>query len=127
MDRGKLLRQGAHSVFGILCLLLASGCTTQGTFRVPQGTELSIYERPPIEVPSDGVVVTKPFFWTAAGIPPGSGVPYALYRDGRRIESGRLRAKFRVVSIFWPPFALIYWPMGLNPDITYDLVNKTQR
>ncbi|MGJ0483206.1 MAG: hypothetical protein ACR65R_01560 [Methylomicrobium sp.] len=26
----------------------------------------------------------------------------------------------------WPPAAAIYWPMGFNPDITYDLVNGTQ-
>jgi hypothetical protein len=37
-----------------------------------------------------------------------------------------LRTKFRTVSIFWPPFAAIYWPMGFNPNVTYDLVNDTQ-
>ena len=34
--------------------------------------------------------------------------------------------KFRVVSIFWPPFADINWPMGLNPSLTYDLVNDSE-
>jgi len=27
---------------------------------------------------------------------------------------------------FWTPFADIYWPMGLNPSLTYHLVNETQ-
>ena len=26
----------------------------------------------------------------------------------------------------WPPFDLIYWPLGYHPVITYDLVNDVQ-
>jgi hypothetical protein len=111
-------------VCGILSFLNA--CSTHGKFVVPAGTQLSIYKRPPVTVPADGVVETKPFFWTAAGIPPASGVPYALHKNGKVVKEGKLRAKFRVVSIFWPPAALIYWPMGLNPNITYDLVSGKQ-
>lgn len=96
--------------------LVASGCTTSGTFDLPPGTEVSIYERPPVVPDADGRIVTKPFFWTAAG-----GVPYELYKDGEVVKSGRLKSRFRVVSIFWPPFALIYWPMGLDPYETHDL------
>ena len=115
-------------VIYIFCILvLLSACSTQGKFKVPQGTEISIYKRPPVAVPADGVIETRPFFWTAAGVPPASGVPYALYKNGKIVKEGKLRAKFRVVSIFWPPYAVIYWPMGLNPDITYDLVNDTQQ
>ncbi len=110
-----------------MAVLFLSACHTTGNFRVPPGTELSVYRRPPITVPSSGIVKMKPFFWTAAGIPPGGGIPYSLQRNGRVIKEGRLRAKFRVASVFWPPFALIYWPMGMNPDITYDLINDTQR
>lgn len=102
-----------------------AACTTTGRFVVPQGSQLEVYRRP-VTVGSDGRVVTRPFFWTAAGIPPGGGVEYRLLKDGKAIQQGRLRAKFRVVSIFWPPFALIYWPMGLNPDVTYDLVKGKQ-
>jgi hypothetical protein len=80
----------------------------------------------PVDIKADGKVTTTPFFWTAAGMPPGGGIPYSLEKDGKTIKDGRLRANFRVVSIFWPPFALIYWPMGFNPEITYDLVNDTQ-
>jgi len=97
-------------------------------FIIPKGSELYLYKRNiPAKLNSNGVVVTKPFFWTAAGMPPNGGVPYKLVSNGKTIKEGRLRAKFRVVSIFWPPFALIYWPMGLNPHLTYDLVNDTQK
>jgi hypothetical protein len=108
-------------------LVLATGCSTTGTFKVPAGTDLYIYKRPePVDIKADGKVTTKPFFWTAAGIPPEGGIPYRLDKDGKTVKEGRLRAKFRPASIFWPPFALIYWPMGFNSDITYDLINDKQ-
>lgn len=108
-------------------LTLVTGCTTTGTFKVPDGSELYVYKRPePVAIQSDGKVTTKPFFWTAAGMPPGGGIPYSLRKDGEVLKEGKLRTKFRVVSLFWPPFAAIYWPMGFNPDITYDLINDTQ-
>jgi hypothetical protein len=107
--------------------MVMTGCTTTGHFKVPEGADLYIYKRPqPVEVKPNGEVTTKPFFWAAAGIPPDSGIPYRVEKDGNVLKEGRLRAKFRVVSIFWPPAALIYWPMGFNPNITYDLVNGTQ-
>lgn len=112
-----------------LSLLIAfiTGCTTTGNFKIDEGSKLYIYERPEaVAVSPTGQVITKPYFWTAAGVPPGGGIPYRLEKDGQTTKEGRLRAKFRVVSIFWPPFALIYWPMGLNPNITYDLINDTQ-
>ena len=110
-----------------LLLVFVAGCTTTGNFKLDEGSKLYIYERPEAVVVSPtGQVTTKPYFWTAAGIPPGGGIPYRLEKDGQTTKQGKLRAKFRAVSIFWPPFALIYWPMGLNPDITYDLINNTQ-
>lgn len=112
-----------------LSLLIAfiAGCTTTGNFKIDEGSKLYIYERPEaVAVSPSGQVTTKPYFWTAAGFPPGGGIPYRLEKDGQTTKEGKLRAKFRVVSIFWPPFALIYWPMGLNPEITYDLINDTQ-
>ncbi len=36
------------------------------------------------------------------------------------MQQGKLRARFRVASIFWPPFAIIYWPMGFGQRC-YDL------
>lgn len=111
----------------LLAIFMLTGCTTTGHFKVPEGSQLYLYERPePVSIKENGEVTTKPFFWTAAGMPPGGGVPYRLEKNGETLKQGRLRAKFRPVSIFWPPFALIYWPMGLNPNITYDLVNDTQ-
>lgn len=110
----------------VALLVMSAGCSTHGTFRIPPGTDLEIYQRR-VNIEPNGQVETRPFFWTAAGIPPLGGVEYRLLKDGRVIKAGRLRTKFRVASIFWPPFAAIYWPMGLNPDITYDLVNDTQQ
>jgi len=112
----------------IVLALVASfcACTTSGKFVVPAGTQLEVYERP-VTVASDGTVTTAPFFWTAAGIPPGGGIVYRLLKNGQVVKEGRLRTKFRVVSIFWPPAAAIYWPMGFNPEITYYLVNDTQK
>ncbi|MDO9046296.1 MAG: hypothetical protein Q7U66_01000 [Methylobacter sp.] len=108
-------------------LVLVTGCTTTGTFKVPSGTDLYVYKRPqPVDIKAGGKVTTKPFFWTAAGVPPEGGIPYRLEKGGQVVKEGRLRTKFRPVSIFWPPAALIYWPMGFNPDITYDLVNDKQ-
>lgn len=111
----------------ILCAFAVVGCTTTGKFVVPPDTDLYIHDRPePVDVAADGTVVTRPFFWTAMGVPPNGGVEYRLEKDGQVVKDGRLRANFRWQSIFWPPYAIIYWPTGLNPNITYDLVNDTQ-
>jgi len=45
----------------------------------------------------------------------------AYYEPMRKDEIIRLTWKE-----IWPPFALIYWPLGYHPDITYDLVNDVQ-
>ena len=112
----------------VLALGATTACTTHGTFVIPEGTQLELYRRPPVVPGADGLVVTKPFFWTAAGIPPRGGVEYRILKGGEVVQAGRLRAKFRVASIFWPPLVgLAIWPMGLNPDITYDLVEGTQK
>lgn len=102
------------------CTLAIGACSTSGHFVTPPNTQLVVMGRN-LEVPADGVVTTKPFSWGGAG-----GIPYRLEQNGKVVQQGRLRAKFRVVSIFWPPLGAIYWPMGFNPDITYDLVHKTQ-
>ncbi|MGZ5602390.1 MAG: hypothetical protein ACXWFX_17495, partial [Methylobacter sp.] len=81
-------------------LVLVSGCTTTGTFKVPPGTDLYVYKRPePVDIKADGKVTTKPFFWTAAGIPPEGGIPYRLEKGGKVVKEGKLRTKFRTVSI----------------------------
>ena len=117
----------ASIITAISFSLITSGCSTSGYFKVPDDSELYIYNRnTPVEVGANGNVTTRPFFWTVIGTPPNHGIPYRLEKAGKTIKQGKVRAQFRVVSIFWPPYALIYWPMGLNPDITYDLVNDTQ-
>lgn len=110
---------------GLVLVFVLGACTTTGTFKIPEGTQLEVYRRP-VTVEAGGRVTTSPFFWTAAGLPPGGGIEYRLLENGQPVKQGRLRAQFRVVSIFWPPLALIYWPMGLNPHITYDLVDDKQ-
>lgn len=114
----------AFAVIAVFGLALG-GCTTTGKFVVPAGAQLEVYERP-VTPDSNGMVTTRPFFWTAIGTPPGAGIKYRVLKDGRVLKEGRLRAVFRPVSIFWPPGALIYWPVGMNPNITYDLVRDTQ-
>ena len=94
----------------------ALGCKTQGQFVLPPGTEVSIYNRPAVRPDASGQIVMNPFFWDAI-----AGVKYKLLKDGETVKEGKLKAKFRIVSIFWPPFALIYWPVGVDPDVTHDL------
>ena len=111
----------------VIISLLIAGCSTTGHFKVPEGSSLYIDERPqPVDIKVNGEVTTRPFFWTVTGIPPERGIPYRLEKNGKSLKEGKLRTKFRVVSIFWPPFASVYWPMGFNPDITYDLVKDKQ-
>jgi hypothetical protein len=110
----------------LVATLLVSGCSTSGYFVITDGTQLVVYRRP-VNIQPGGRVVTRPFFWTATGIPPHGGCTYRLLKDNKVIKEGTLRVKFRPVSIFWPPFAVIYWPIGLNQNIIYDLVNDTQK
>ena len=111
----------------LAAVIFISGCTTTGHFKVPEGSQLYLSKRPqPEKITPGGELTTKPFFWNVAGTPPSGGIPYKLEKSGKTLKEGKLRAKFRVVSIFWPPFSFIYWPMGLNPDITYDLINDKQ-
>jgi hypothetical protein len=106
-----------------MVLTVSVGCTTTGSFNIPEGTDLYINNRSePVEVNLDGTVTTKPYGWNTVA----EGVPYRLEQNGQTVKQGKLRTKFRPVSIFWPPVALAYWPVGLVPDITYDLEKDTQ-
>ena len=105
--------------------LFAVSCSTTTSFKIPKGHDL-IVDHNKVE---EGKYSKKPMFWNRAG-----GIPYRLEKNGEVVEQGKLGAKFRVTSIFWPPFALIYWPMGFDRS-GYDLtkpnnkvrVNKTMR
>lgn len=100
---------------GVLALALAvTGCSTATYFKLPENSKVAVYERP--QQYSQGLVKTRPFFWTAAG-----GIPYTLSsQNGELLQQGKLRARFRVASIFWPPGGIIYWPMGFGQRC-YDL------
>lgn len=99
----------------LLALAIAiSGCSTAAYFKLPEQSKVAVYERP--QQYDQGLIKTRPFFWTAAG-----GIPYTLSNDqGELLQQGKLRARFRVASIFWPPGGIIYWPMGFGQRC-YDL------
>lgn len=98
--------------------IILSGCSTATYFKLPEHSQVSVYERP--QQYSQGLVKTRPFFWTAAG-----GIPYKLSNEqGELLQQGKLRARFRVASIFWPPGGIIYWPMGFGQRC-YDLTGAT--
>ena len=92
----------------------AVGCSTTTHFKVPPKTDLEVYGR--YVVPrEDGSVKMRPFFWSAT-----SGIPYNLRDDsGKILRQGKLKSRFRVASIFWPPFAFIYSPLRFGSDL-YD-------
>ena len=108
-----------RTLLGVICISLMLGaCSTTATIHVPPGTKLYLHTNPdPVKVEENDSVTTRPFFWSAI-----AGIPYRLEQDGTVVRKGKLRAKFRVASLFWPPFAFayIYWPVGFAfPE--YDL------
>jgi hypothetical protein len=103
-------------IAGALALAaVVSGCSTTTYFKLPENSKVQIYKRE--QQYSEGLVKTRPFAWSAAG-----GIPYKITdaTSGNTLQEGKLRARFRVGSIFWPPFAIIYWPMGYGQRC-YDL------
>lgn len=95
--------------------ILAVGCSTTAPFRIPAGNTVKVTDRT-VVVDENGEWKTSPFFWSVAG-----GAPYRMMdANGNIVRQGKLKTNFRAASIFWPPFALIYWPMGLNKQ-GYDL------
>jgi hypothetical protein len=109
-------------IFLAVCLtLLVSACSTTSTIKVPQGSKLYINGNPePVAIQENGEVTTRPFFWTAI-----AGIPFRLEQDDKVINQGKLRAKFRPASIFWPPYGAIYWPVGFALS-EYDLTRTAQ-
>ena len=101
------IKRFAVRMLGVAGLLALAACTTTAQFRLPDQTKVRFGDREPTY--TTGEVTTKPYFWTVAG-----GIPYKLEKDGKVVGEGKLQAKFRPVSIFWPPAALIYWPMGFG-------------
>jgi|GEM_PF-123502 len=104
-----------HALVVIPIFFLLLNCSTTGRFKLPAGTKLQVTDR--MVTPDEkGEWKTSPFFWSKS-----SGADFRLIdADGKVVRTGKLKMKFRVASIFWPPAALIYWPMGLVGEV-YDL------
>jgi len=107
--------KGVLLFFAACSITFAMGCHTSTQVMTPEKTLLYINNRPIVLPPTGGKVVTRPFFWTAT-----SGIPYHLVKDGAVVQSGKLASSFRIASIFWPPYAFIYWPIGFDSEL-YDL------
>ncbi len=111
------------AVAGVLLIL---GCSTTASFKLPPDTDLMIRgERVTFEGKDEAgysKLKLSPFFWDAV-----IGVNFSLVQNDKVVREGRLPSQFRVISIFWPPYALIYWPMGFSfecYDLTKELIDK---
>lgn len=98
----------------IALALFATGCTTHTYVKLPEQSVLKI-KRGTEEPHQEGLLNRTPFSWSSA-----SGIPYKVEKNGAVIQEGKLRAKFRVASLFWPPVAIVYWPIGFRSEC-YDL------
>jgi hypothetical protein len=105
-------------------LIVLSGCHTSASFILPPNTDLMINgERISFDSrDNDGRLKFEriPFFWTSI-----AGIEYSLIQNDKIVKTDKLPSEFRIASIFWPPYAYIYWPVGFSFDC-YDLsdVNK---
>jgi hypothetical protein len=114
-------------ILAALCLLPLAGCSTSAGFKLPPDTALLIKGERAVFEPAPGphgypVVETRPFFWDAV-----VDINYSLVKNDKIVKEGKLPAQFRVVSIFWPPYAMIYWPFGFRLecyDLTKDFVEE---
>lgn len=114
-------------IFALLSSLLLAGCSTSASFKLPPDTSLLIKgERmvfqPQADPHGNPVLETRPYFWDAV-----IDIDYSLVRNDKVVKEGKLPAQFRVVSIFWPPYAVIYWPFGFRLncyDLTKDFVEE---
>jgi len=111
----------------ILSFLLLAGCSTSASFKLPPNTNLLIKgERVAFKPLADPggypVLETSPYFWDAV-----SDINYTLVQNDKVVKEGKLPSQFRIVSIFWPPYAYIYWPFGFRLncyDLTKDFVEE---
>ena len=105
----------------MLTAAVLGGCRTSASFMLPPDTDLVIdNERVPLTVKDEAGRVAyerTPFFWNSV-----VGIEYVLLQNGKTIKKDRLPSFFRVASIFWPPYALIYWPIGFGYEC-YDLTD----
>lgn len=109
----------AFRIISILLFgLILAGCSTKAYVKLPQDTKIQINDGN--RQFSQGLVKSRPFFWSKVG-----GVPYKVIdNNGDLVSEGKLRTRFRVSSIFWPPYAIIYWPLGFGYKC-YDISEPT--
>ncbi len=92
----------------LLLTLTVAGCSTKAWFKLPEDSTLVISDRPAHN--NQGLVSSRPFSWGLTG-----GIPYRIEdSQANTIRSGKLKSRFRVASIFWPPVGIAYWPMGFG-------------
>ncbi len=103
----------------LVLIVLFVSCSTTGHFKVPADSQLYVEGKPLQPHELQAGYKRSPFFWNVS-----SGIPYRIEKNGKLIDEGKIQSRFRVVSIFWPPFAIIYWPMGFKGDETYDFTSK---
>lgn len=103
----------------VAAVIALTGCSVRTSFIIPEGTKLIVNDVP---LTSQEVekYSTNPFPWRYT-----KGIPYRLEKDDKVVEEGNLKSTFRVSSIFWPPFSIIYWPMRF--DGSYDLTKPNQK
>ena len=95
-------------ILAITSLFFVSGCSTATYVKLPKDTVVKI-KRGSGDTHGEGKIVRSPLSWSSAG-----GIPFQLEKNGTVVKEGKMRARFRPASIFWPPFALLYWPMGFG-------------
>ena len=109
------MKRTTVTILAAISIMLASGCSTTARFIIPDNTEL-IVRGQQAERDVQGVHVRmRPFFWSAF-----RGIEYQLLQQNSKVSEGKLSAGFRIASIFWPPYAILYWPAGFR-DSCYDL------
>jgi hypothetical protein len=102
-----------HVLSVAIVMFLLSGCHTSTSFMLPPNTDLMVNgERISLDSKDEAGHVTlekRPFFWTSI-----MGIEYALIQDDKIVKKAKLPSSFRIASIFWPPYAYIYWPVGFR-------------
>lgn len=102
------------AAIAVLGLALA-GCSTSARFIIPENTELIVHGKKAAPGELGTTIRLRPLFWSSMG-----GIDYQLIRKDTVVRTGKLQSRFRIASIFWPPYALIYWPVGFRYNC-YDL------
>ena len=114
-------------IVALLSVLMLAGCSTSASFKLPPNTNLLIKGervtfRPVVDPLGYPVLETSPYFWDAI-----ADINYSLVQNDKVVKEGKLPSQFRIISIFWPPYAYIYWPFGFRLncyDLTKDFVEE---